>query len=296
MADSNIACSCPHCQQPTLHHENLLKLDIDRLQTRKELLEWTRKFSWNHTIDLGGGVKTDGHKKAESDWPYYDAIGDIDFRGKKVLDIGCNDGLWSFEAERRGAAEVYATDLVSQVNPRRDPCFRLAHKILGSKVRYFPDLSVYDLDRLDVRDFDVVLYFGVYYHLKNPLLSFTRIRQVMKEGGMLVAEGHVTADPGAVARFYYRKHGAGDRSNWWFPSIPCLREWVECSFFDIVQEFAFPQFYGRGPEPEVDSGRHIIKARAVRRADPHLGFPEDDLAEFDLNQYEHVGVPAAIEG
>jgi len=113
---------------------------------------------WMHTIDLGGGVLTPGAWTPEDQAGTLGALEQIGFRGKKVLDVGCLDGLWSFEAERRGAAEVYATDLVSQVTPNREPYFRLAHELLGSRARYVPDLSVFDVARLGVRDFDVVLY------------------------------------------------------------------------------------------------------------------------------------------
>ena len=152
---------------------------------------------WMHTIDLGGGVVTPGAWTPEDQAGTLGALEQIDFRGKKVLDVGCLDGLWSFEAERRGAAEVYATDLVSQVTPNREPYFRLAHELLGSRARYVPDLSVFDVARLGVRDFDVVLYLGVYYHLRDPLLSFARLRQVMRTGAVLLVEGQVIDAPEA---------------------------------------------------------------------------------------------------
>src|SRR4029079_4346065 len=148
-----------------------------------ELLEEVRRHSWYHAIDLGDGVVTPG-SWSNAHWHLRRALDDIDFENKKVLDIGCLDGLWSFEAENRGASEVYATDLVSRVTPRRDVCFRMAQEILGSRAHYVPDLSVYDVERLGVRDFDVVLFPGVYYHLKDPLLAFARLRKVMKDGGL----------------------------------------------------------------------------------------------------------------
>jgi tRNA (mo5U34)-methyltransferase len=178
---------------------------------------------------------------------------------------------------------VYATDLVSQVTPNREPYFRLAYELLGSRARYVPDLSVFDVARLGVHDFDVVLYLGVYYHLRDPLLSFARLRQVMRTGAVLLVEGQVIDAPQAYARFFYREHYLGDRSNWWIPTIPCLREWVESSFFEIEEEYR--QTYFDMPLVE-QTGRIVLRARAVERTDPNIAFPERELEGFDLNRYE----------
>src|SRR5262249_29474619 len=158
-----------------------------------------------------------------------------EFTGKKVLDVGCWDGLWSFEAERRGADEVYATDALSQRPLADHPTLILARAYLGSRVKYFPRLRVEEVVGLGVFDFDVVIFTGIYYHLKNPLAAFSRLRRVMKEGAILVVEGEVIDSPDCFARFYYREHYAGDPSNWWVPTFPCLLQWIECSFFDVVR-------------------------------------------------------------
>src|SRR5437899_838495 len=105
------------------------------------LRERVQALNWVHTIDLGRGLVTSGA------WPpsplIRTAFDALEFTGKKVLDVGCWDGLWSFEAERRGAREVYATDCVSQRPHRDQPTFALARQILESGVRYYPDLSAY---------------------------------------------------------------------------------------------------------------------------------------------------------
>jgi hypothetical protein len=65
----------------------------------------------------------------------------------------------------------------------RLPTFELAREALKSRVHYEPNLSVYDIESLGVRDFDVVIFAGVYYHLKDPLRALATLRRVMKEGG-----------------------------------------------------------------------------------------------------------------
>lgn len=252
-------------------------------RARTKLVERVNSLKWVHRIDLGHGVVTPGlwgnaHPQIAQ---AYDAI---DFRGKKVLDIGCWDGLWSFEAEKRGATVVYATDLVSKRNFRGHPTVQLARKALGSKVRYVPDLSVYDVSRLGVRDFDVVLYAGVYYHVKDPLRSFAALRQVMKEGATLIVEGAVLDEPGCHARYYYREPYLKDRSNWWVPTVDCLTQWVETNYFEEVSTLGTWNAGGQNL-------RYTLLARAVSRADPHYMLPDEDLLAFDLNDYPEEFAP-----
>jgi tRNA (mo5U34)-methyltransferase len=277
----------------------------DELQARVNSLKWAQ------TIDLGVGVVTPG------EWGNHNpilwkAMGDIDFRGKKVLDIGCWDGLWSFEAERRGAAEVYATDLISQRNHQL-PTFELAREALNSRVHHDAHLSVYDVERLGVRDFDVVIFAGVYYHLKDPLCALAALRRVMKDGAVLLVEGAVvdaepprpglagrlarlfgrgpSAESGAsYARFYYREPFACDDSNWWVPTVACLEQWVECNFFDVQTVYKLwkpgedyrPEVHS---DPSIPNMRCTLLARAVRRADPRYCRPDHGLTDFDQNAY-----------
>ena len=285
--------------------------------SREELLKEVERLPWVHSIDLGGGLVTKG-KWGPANRLIREGLDRIDFNGKKVLDIGCWDGLWSFEAEKRGAAEVYATDYISQRSFRDQNTFSLAHKILGSKVKYHPNISVYDIKELGVHDFDVVIFCGVYYHLKHPLLAFTRLREAMREGGTLLVEGPVFSRTDEVfSRFYYHNWLDTDRSNWWVPTITCLRQWIECSFFDIVSE-AGPALADPGEKGAPGKGtsgwgiksaiknllvtlgiravpktpktpvmpRHLVLARAACRKDLNYVFPDEALAPYDLNEYQ----------
>jgi SAM-dependent methyltransferase len=126
---------------------------------------------------------------------------------------------------------------ISESGLKELPTFRLARRILNSKVNYHPDVSVYQIDKLGVRDFDVILFCGVYYHLKNPLLALAKLRQVMKVGGLIIVEGAVVDGAEASARFYYHEVLGDDASNWWVPTVPCLRQWIECSFLEPIDEY-----------------------------------------------------------
>jgi tRNA (mo5U34)-methyltransferase len=282
-----------------------------RAQSRAELLAQVEKHTWLYSVDLGDGVQTKGlfgppHTHIR------DALDQVEVRNKKVLDVGCWEGHWSFEVERRGASEVYATDYLvgdpraelSERGLKELPTFRLAHTILESKVSYHPDVSVYHIDKLGVAELDVVLFCGVYYHLKHPLLALAKLRQVMKDDGIIIVEGAVVEGPReASARFYYHELLGDDPSNWWVPTLPCLRQWVECSFFEIIGEHGpayqssrtVTLFPGREPSrgltPDAKDGeikteviaRYAITARAVRRKDSKYALPDEDLVQYDTN-------------
>jgi len=240
------------------------------ITSQNELLERVRALKWVHTIDLGNGIVTPGMWAPSP--TILRALDSIDFRGKKVLDIGCWDGLWSFEAEKRGATTVIATDLNTQRWPQDGHLtFMLAREALRSKAIYRPDVSVYEAPRVfPERDFDVVLFCGIYYHLRDPLLALSRLRQAMKPGGIIVVEGEVSLDRvRCSAEFFYKGLHSNDPSNWWVPTIRCLHEWIESSYFDVVEEFLPPQ--PAEPKETLADVRH----------DPKYMLPDSELAAFD---------------
>jgi tRNA (mo5U34)-methyltransferase len=164
---------------------------MDRAETQKRISE----IRWYHEFDFGDGLRTvpaappaAGHRLL---WRFIEAqLAAIDFSGKTVLDIGCWDGYWSFEAEKRGAAAVLAVDDFTQ-NPSDSRGIYLAKELLASKIDVLPDRSVYDLASLD-RRFDIILCLGVYYHLWDPFYAFAQIRHCCRQGTVVVLEGNMT--------------------------------------------------------------------------------------------------------
>jgi tRNA (mo5U34)-methyltransferase len=137
---------------------------------------------WWHEIELAPGILTPGDDSNRMKLPILDRIGlPSDLRGKRLLDIGCSDGYFSFEAEHRGA-DVTAMDFV----PDTYTGFATARTILGSNAHYVMD-NVYNLAPDTHGVFDVVLFLGVLYHLRKPLAALDAIRSVLKPGGLLFA-------------------------------------------------------------------------------------------------------------
>jgi tRNA (mo5U34)-methyltransferase len=140
-----------------------------------------------------------------------------DLRGKRVLDVGAASGWNSFEMERRGA-DVVAVDCVEFEE------FKMARGLLGSKVDY----RILDVDELtpdSVGRFDYVLFFGVLYHLRHPLLGLERICALTTEAAFV--ESFVTdTGPDSTApctlEFYETNELGGQIDNWCGPNTNCL--------------------------------------------------------------------------
>jgi tRNA (mo5U34)-methyltransferase len=173
-----------------------------------------------------------------------------DLTGKRVLDVGAWNGCFSFECERRGAAEVVAFSL-------EDPAewgFDRLHRLLESRVRYVRG-SIYTLTPADLGAFDVILFFGVLYHLRYPLLALDRLRGVCR--GEVFIETHVIDEHAwlrpplvwlsrlpllrsALARTpiwrQYRDDELqpGDASNWFGPNTTAVVEAFESAGFTIA--------------------------------------------------------------
>ncbi|MGH9939949.1 MAG: class I SAM-dependent methyltransferase [Blastocatellia bacterium] len=180
---------------------------------RDELLT----HGWWHSIDLGDGRITPGAKKIDELRDHYACFNlPDDLTGKRVLDIGCWDGFFSFEAERRGA-EVVAVDCW------RPEKFFEAHSILNSRVE-FREMSVYEITREKLGRFDIVFFLGVIYHLQHPLLALQRVCEVTCETAVI--ESHVIDDildtSRPVMEYYEYEELGGQYDNWWGPNTDCL--------------------------------------------------------------------------
>lgn len=151
------------------------------LQDEREIRELIAAHGrWWHQIEVAPGIVTPGDDSNRMKLPILEELGlSHSLHGKRVLDIGCSDGFFTFEAEKRGG-EVVAIDFV----PETYSGFATARRILDSRVTYRMD-NVYNLEPEGYGTFDVVFFLGVLYHLRKPLAALDAIRSVMKPGGEL---------------------------------------------------------------------------------------------------------------
>ena len=185
-----------------------------------ELRRRVSQVDWFHTIDLGGGIVTPGRDDSPRSLRRVGLPHDLS--GRTVLDVGAWDGFYSFESERRGASRIVAADsfawrAAGGGRSTGKAGFQLAREALGSKVEDV-EVDVLDLSPEQVGTFDVVLFLGVLYHLRHPLLALERVASVT--GELLVLETAVdlafTRRP-AMA-FYPGLELADDHTNWWGPN------------------------------------------------------------------------------
>lgn len=218
---------------------------------------------WFHNIDLDGVKTAPDHFLGDYPGVKWRAFADAipqDLTGKSVLDIGCNGGFYSLEMKRRGAARVLGIDFDEDYLAQA----RFAAKVAGAEIE-FRQLSVYDVGALGER-FDVVLFLGVLYHLRHPLLALDLIHehvakdflvvQSMQRGSKEVEPVKPDYDffemdhfdrPGYPKMHFIEHRYSGDQTNWWAPNGACMAAMLRSAGFDIVAH----------PEDEVYVCRRI---------------------------------------
>jgi tRNA (mo5U34)-methyltransferase len=148
--------------------------DADQLRT-----ELQRFGFWYHNIDLGNGVFTHpDHPRGDYPRSRFDLLRPFvpaDLTGKSVLDIGCASGYFAIEMKRRGAGRVLGIDLRDWALDQG----RFAANHLGLDIE-FRHMNAYDINKLG-EEFDIVIFLGVLYHLRYPLLMLDIIRAHCRE-------------------------------------------------------------------------------------------------------------------
>ncbi|MDQ6824691.1 MAG: tRNA 5-methoxyuridine(34)/uridine 5-oxyacetic acid(34) synthase CmoB [Candidatus Eremiobacteraeota bacterium] len=211
-----------------------------------DLRERVDQYKWWHIMDLGQGVVTPG---------FYDPVGQEhaerfavpkNLTGKTVLDVGCWDGAWSFEAKRRGAKRVLATDKFSWGHGGwgNRGAFLLAREALGLDVED-QIIDVMELSRDTVGQFDVVFFFGVVYHMRHPMLSLEKLRDVTAPGGLAIVETHcdmLDSKKPALA-FYPADELLGDQGNWFGPNPEAMIGMLKsCGFTEVSVQSLQPEW------------------------------------------------------
>jgi tRNA (mo5U34)-methyltransferase len=232
--------------------------------SREEIERRVRELGhWFHNLDLNGVRTAPDHFLG--DYPavkwqrFAQAIPD-DLTGKTVLDIGCNAGFYSIEMKRRGADRVLGVDFDEDFLAQA----RFAAEVNEVDIE-FRQLSVYDVGALGEK-FDIVLFMGVLYHLRHPLLALDLIHehvagdllifQSMQRGSTDVeplepdypfSEREIFDRPGFPRLHFIEAKYSGDETNWWVPNRACSEAMLRSAGFKILDH----------PEPEVFICRRV---------------------------------------
>jgi tRNA (mo5U34)-methyltransferase len=220
-------------------------------RSREEIDRLIQSVKWFHSFEVLPGIRTPGFMWHDAGRMLDELKVPKDLSGADCLDIGSWDGPTAFELETRGG-RVVALDIQ---DPSRT-AFNVAKMLRGSSVEYVM-ASVYDLHEVfGERRFDFVAFFGVYYHLKCPIIAFEQIAKVMKQDATLVISGEVlrnyaeNLDGQRAMNFDAR--GLADidvpltlvypgkyknASNWHVPNLACVKSWLKAAGLELKQHY-----------------------------------------------------------
>jgi tRNA (mo5U34)-methyltransferase len=206
---------------------------------------------WFQNLDLRGVRTAPAHFLGDFPtvkWKRFAHTLPQDMKGKSVLDIGCNAGFYSFEMKRRGASRVVGIDYDDYYLKQA----RFAAGVLGCEDVEFRQMSVYDVGALHER-FDLVLFLGLVYHLRHPLLALDLVHehvakellvyQSMQRGSTEVEplqddydfwETGIFERPGYPRLQFVEKKYSHDETNWWIPNAACSAAMLRSAGFQIV--------------------------------------------------------------
>jgi len=207
--------------------------------------------NWFHNIDLNGIQTAPNHFLGDYPnikWQNFKHAVPQDLTGKSVLDIGCNAGFYSIEMKKRGAARVVGIDSDDTYLEQA----RFAAAVSGYDDIEFRKLDVYEVGQLGER-FDLVIFMGVLYHLRHPLLALDTLHdtvvgdlllfQSMQRGSkqlMHLDDDYAfwetsIFDHDAYPKMYFvEKRYSHDPTNWWIPNRACVEAMLRSAGFDIV--------------------------------------------------------------
>jgi tRNA (mo5U34)-methyltransferase len=226
------------------------------------------QLTWFHRIDLGNGIVTPGMDKSARKLR---ALRLPPLSGKSVLDLGANDGYFSFAAEKAGASRVLAVDSFcwngTAPGGQTRATFDLAREALDSNVEAL-EADLFDLAPEAVGTFDVVLMLGVLYHLRDPLLGLAHAAALTRE--TLVVETLVdlvwTQRPAAA--FYPGDDvRIGDDTNWWGPNPPAVVGMLRACGFDDVEVIGPRDLLGKLVHTGYNAA-NIARSRISKRHAP----------------------------
>jgi tRNA (mo5U34)-methyltransferase len=249
------------------------------MKSKRSLREEIERLGpWFHNIHLPGGEQTapDHFLGDFPKWKWQEIKRFIpsDLRGWKCLDIGCNGGFYCLELAKRGA-DVLGIDFNPQFVKQGD----FAARALGlEKPPRFVHMQVHDLARLN-QTFDLVLFLGVFYHLRYPALALDTVSRMVKrlmffqslgmdpvddsgeppelavEDDYSMNRREVLHQPGWPKMAFIERRFQGDFFNWWIPNHAAITAMLRSTGFKTVRRIATETYVCKPPAGGVEQNR-----------------------------------------
>lgn len=207
---------------------------------------------WFHNLHLPDGTQTAPHHPL-GDFPFFKWVEispylDNDLNGLSALDIGCNAGFYSFELARLGA-RVTGIDVDGHYLKQAG----WAAEKFGVTGRVnFKQMEIYDLARYN-QTYDIILFMGVFYHLRYPLLALDIVAQkfskllvfqtltmpgdevVIPPEDMRMEDREIMQLPGYPKMAFIERSLAGDSTNWWAPNHAAVEAMLRSCGLKILE-------------------------------------------------------------
>jgi tRNA (mo5U34)-methyltransferase len=257
--------------------QQLSRIPAPGRYTQAEIRDRVRALGeWVQNMDLRGVPTAPHHVLGDYPhlkWRQFSELIPQDLTGRTVLDIGCNAGFYSIEMKRRGAERVVGIDTDGRYLAQA----RFAAEVTGAEIQ-FKQLSVFDVAKLREK-FDLVLFMGVFHHLRHPLLALDLLHEHVAKDVLIfqgLQRGSKSVEP--VAQDYppserdvFRRAGypkmyfvedkySGDRTNWWIPNRAAVESMLRSSGFEIMSH----------PEEEI----YICRREPISDGEPRAVYPE----------------------
>jgi tRNA (mo5U34)-methyltransferase len=226
---------------------------------------------WFHNLDINGVRTAPEHFLGDYPafkWRRFRDVIPEDLQGRSVLDVGCNAGFYSLEMKRRNAGRVLGIDADARYLRQA----RFAAGQAGLDVD-FRQMSVYEVGKLAER-FDLVIFMGVLYHLRHPLLALDLLYEHAVRDGFLFQclqrgderlpmlqedypfeEWAIFDRPDYPKLFFVEERYASDPTNWFIPNKAAVEAMLRSAGF-VIEE---------NPEREVYLCRRGERHYAVER-------------------------------
>lgn len=233
----------------------------EKKNTREEVEREVRALGWWYQhFELPGGVWTgtggEPSYRPETRWKLFEPYVPVDLAGQTVLDVGGNAGYFSMQMKRRGAGRIVLVEPYREFARQAE----FVAKQFGVEIEVVnEDIHTYCLTTED--RFDYVLFLGLFYHLKYPVLALDRLAEMTKTRMFFQshqvgskndayakkadysrgADDAILNEPGFPRLLFIESLYNGDPTNWWIPNPAGLESLLRSAGMQVVAR----------PHPEV---------------------------------------------